>query len=404
MIAFADELYDAQLLRAIGHTPYGGAEYGECLATAVTITNGDRESWYRGWTALADRTFAAASASAAAGRRKSAERAYLRASNYYRTAYVFHLQSPLPEVARAAYRRQREAFALASEQMERPLERLAIAFEGATMPGYFCAAESADDAPRPLVIAVGGYDSPAEESYFFNAVAARSRGYHCVFFDGPGQGAQLIEDGVPFRPDWHRALSAVIDVVATRPEVDARRIAIIGESWGGYLVPGAAARDRRIAACVLDPAQLGLFRGILARLPLPQAWKADLPHGPRWLVRLLRVVIARLAKRPTAGWAIRRGVLAHGVASPWDYVVDAARYEQADLVGDIRCPTLVCDAADDDLAAQAREFYGRLACDKRYLRFTRAEGASEHCSMGNRGLYHERVFDWLDEKLANLQS
>ena len=297
MIAFADALYDAQLLRAIGHAPYGGAEIGECLATAATIVNRDHDSWYRGWMALADRLFAAAESSAAAGHRKSAEHAYLRASNYYRTAYIFHLRAPLPEAVRVAYRRHREAFARAARQMTRPLEPLAVGFAGATLPGWFCAAEPGGDGRLPVVISVGGYDSTAEESYFFNAVAARSRGYHAVIFDGPGQGALLVEQGVPMRPDWQRALSAVIDVVAARPDVDPARIVVIGESWGGYLVPGAAARDARIAACVLDPAQLALFRAILTRLPLPQSWKAQLPHGPRWLVRILRLAITRMRLR-----------------------------------------------------------------------------------------------------------
>jgi hypothetical protein len=29
-----DELFEAQLLRAIGYAPYGGADAGECLAAA----------------------------------------------------------------------------------------------------------------------------------------------------------------------------------------------------------------------------------------------------------------------------------------------------------------------------------------------------------------------------------
>lgn len=41
MIRFRDELYDAQLLRAIGHAPYGGAAIGECLAAAERIETPD---------------------------------------------------------------------------------------------------------------------------------------------------------------------------------------------------------------------------------------------------------------------------------------------------------------------------------------------------------------------------
>lgn len=88
MIAFADPLYEAPLLRALGHAPYGGAELGECLAAAATMVNRSHDSWYRGWMTLADRVFAVADASAAAGHHTSAERAYLRASNYYRTAFT----------------------------------------------------------------------------------------------------------------------------------------------------------------------------------------------------------------------------------------------------------------------------------------------------------------------------
>src|ERR1700744_3777853 len=86
MIAFRDSLFDAQLLRTLGHAVYGGAAICESLAPPRAIADGDRESWYQSFTALADRTFAAAEASAKGGHRASAEGAYLRASSYYRTA------------------------------------------------------------------------------------------------------------------------------------------------------------------------------------------------------------------------------------------------------------------------------------------------------------------------------
>lgn len=391
---FSDELYDGQLLRTVGHCTYGGAELGECWAAASEVRPGDRESWYRAWTKLADRATAAAEVSRRAGRRASAMRAFLRASNYYRNAYIFHLEAPLPTLVRDAYRRHREAFAGAAALMPRPAERLAIPFEGDALPGYFVPAPSGGR--RPLVISVGGYDSTAEESYFFNAAAAGERGYHALIFDGPGQGELLIERGIPFRPDWEKVISAVLDAAIARPDVDGQRIAIIGESFGGYLAPRAAALDPRIAACILDPAQIGLFRAVRRRLPLPASVSAQLPAGPAWAIALLRFVLGRVARHPTKGWALRRGMLTHGVATPWEYIVETARYEQEELLQQIRCPTLVCDAESDDIAAFAKEFYDRLTCPKAYLRFTAAEGAGAHCISGNRALFHERAFDWLD--------
>ena len=45
-LVFRDRAFSFQLLRTIGHTIHGGADIGECLATAVRITDGDFESWY----------------------------------------------------------------------------------------------------------------------------------------------------------------------------------------------------------------------------------------------------------------------------------------------------------------------------------------------------------------------
>ena len=182
MIAFRNPLFDDQLRRTIGHGTYGGAELGECLSTSARVIDGDRESWYRAWWSLADRTFAAAESSAAHGHRESARCAFLRASNYYRNAYVFHLEAPLPALVREAYRRHRDAFQRATAAMTRPPEPIAIPFEDTTLPGYFCAV---DETRRPLIISIGGYDSTAKESYFFNGAAALARGYHALIFDGP---------------------------------------------------------------------------------------------------------------------------------------------------------------------------------------------------------------------------
>jgi alpha-beta hydrolase superfamily lysophospholipase len=397
VIAFRDPLFDGQLRRTIGHGTYGGAELGECLATASRVIDGDRESWYRAWLSLADRTFAAAESSAVHGHRESARCAFLRASNYYRNAYVFHLEAPLPALVRDAYQRHRDAFQRATAAMVHPPEQVAIPFEDMTLPGYFCAV---DKTRRPLIISVGGYDGTAEESYFWNGAAALARGYHALIFDGPGQGRLLIEQNIHFRPDWKKVISAVIGFAASREDVDVSRIVLIAESWGGYLAPRAAAYDRRVALCVLDPAQIGLFRVMLSRLPLPVRLKRQLPHGPRWLVMLLRALMARMARQPTAGWALRRGMLTHGTATAWDYFVDAARYEQEDIIGNILCPTLVCDAESDDISAYSKQFFDLLRCEKNYLRFSADEGSGEHCISGNRALYHERVFDWLDAQVA----
>jgi 2,6-dihydroxypseudooxynicotine hydrolase len=72
-------------------------------------------------------------------------------------------------------------------------------------------------------------------------------------FDGPGQGEALAKSGLPFGPNAHTAISAGIDLLETRTEIDHRRLGVVGRSLGGYLATRAAADDPRVGACVAWP-------------------------------------------------------------------------------------------------------------------------------------------------------
>jgi len=52
---------------------------------------------------------------------------------------------------------------------------------------------------------------------------------------GPGQGGVLYEQGLHLRPDFEAVLTPVVDFALTRPEVDGKRLALLGRSFGGYL-------------------------------------------------------------------------------------------------------------------------------------------------------------------------
>ncbi len=54
-LTFKDQTFSFELLRAIGYAPYGGADLGECLATAARIKEGDLESWHAEWLRTAER-------------------------------------------------------------------------------------------------------------------------------------------------------------------------------------------------------------------------------------------------------------------------------------------------------------------------------------------------------------
>lgn len=396
-LLFKDDLFDAQLLRTIGHAAYGGADVGECIATARRIGDTDLDAWGIAWNELAERIFVIAETSAATGHRVSAREAYLRAANYFRTAYVFQIQAPLDPRLVRAHTRQVDAFREAVALFDTPAEPVAIPYEGTLLHGYFFRPAN-DDKPRPTLIVTGGYDSTAEESYFFSGAAAVARGYNCLTYDGPGQGMAIIRDGLRFRPDWETVMGPVVDFVLTCPGVDPKRVAQIGISFGGYLGPRAASGEPRLAALIADPGDFSLFEEIKSRMP-PFAAR-NLPDGNPLVVALVEWLMKSRMKKPTSGWGLRRALWLHGIGSPLDYVRMSKAYSLEGLAGRIACPTLVCQAENDEIGVTAPKLFEALRCEKAMMRFAAAEGAGEHCEGGARTLFNQRSFDWLDKVLG----
>ncbi|MCT0224021.1 alpha/beta fold hydrolase [Synechococcus sp. CS-1328] len=391
-IFFPDPLFERFAVRALSHALYGGADFGECFVTASQIAKGDPDSWFHAWTATADRVFAIADACAAAGRSVSAREAYLRASNYYRTSYLPLFGAPVEARLVEAFDREAEAFARAAERMVPAVEAVEIPYEGTSLPGYF---HRADDSglPRPTLIATNGYDATVHEAHFAHAVAAVRRGYHCLTFDGPGQGRPLIHQGLVFRPDWEAVVGPVVDYALSRPDVDPQRIALTGWSFGGYLAPRAASGEHRLAACIADPGQWDLLEALRMTMPLPPAVRERLPEiAPADLEALE----AQIRSNPYLHWTFRRALWVHGLESLADYFRIAGAYSLKGRAERIRCPTFVAWAEADPIARFADQLYAALQCPRTLVRFTTAEGAGGHCEETGRSLFHQRAYDWLD--------
>ena len=392
-LVFNDSLFDAQWLRAAGHSSSGGAEIAECFAAAKQIRAVNAEDWYREWSRLAERVCAQAEASAATGNLVSARASYLRASNYFRTAYTFLVGEPVDPRLVSTYRRHKVAFEAAAALMNPFAERIAIEYHHSALHGYLFRAAN-DSAARPTLIITGGYDSTAEETYFFSGAAAVARGYTCLVFDGPGQGSAIIENGIVFRPDWEAVVGPVVDHALTRPEVDPERIALMGISFGGYLAPRAASGEPRLAACIADPGEFSLFEEFKSRMPgfIARA----ISNGNPLVLALLDVILRRRMRHTTAGWGLRRGLWTHGVKNPLDYIRLTKDYSLEGRIDRIRCPTLVCAAENDDIGVTARRLFETLTCEKAFITFTASDGAGAHCEAGARELFNQRAFDWLD--------
>lgn len=395
-LGLSDELLDAQLLRAVGAALYDGADLGECLHAAQTVKRVDLDSWHDAWLALAERVAALARAEEDAGHLATARSAYLRACTYFRTAGVMLFAVPVDPRHVAGNLRQTEMFRRAAALMDPPPEVLEMPFEDTTLPGYFFRPDR-DPRPRATVVLTGGYDGTSEELYFYNGAAALARGYNVLAFDGPGQGAALLQQGMTMRADWGSVITPVIDYAVSRPDVDQSRLALIGLSLGAHLAPRAASQEHRLAALIADCGSFDLQAALLTRLPGPLA--ARYAAGNRSARIVLGAILKAVAGKPTAGWALRRGQLVHGLGSPIAYLDALGEYSLAGHAQQITCPTWVCNAEDDDIGASAPELIAALDVESVFVQFTASEGAGDHCEQGARTLYHARSFGWLDDLL-----
>ena len=392
-----DPLHDGFASWALGYAPYGGADPGEIVAIVRAIGDGDDSAWYDAWTATANRLVEQGAACIGRAQRRSAREFYLHAASFYSFSYRPLFGEPIDARLTAAFRKQMAAFDRAMALSNPPIERLQIPFEGTTLPGYLMRAVRHEDERRPLLISTNGYDASVTDMFFATGVAAAERGYHCLLFDGPGQGSVLIEQGIRLRPDWENVVGPVVDFAHTLPGVDADRIALTGWSLGGYLAPRAASGEHRLAACIADPGNWGIgpgMREFAIGFGLSEAEAAAFPNVDE--ATRQRMSDAVSADRRQRWRVIQRGYWVHGVSTLSDYLRSGEQFTLEGCVQKIRCPTLITCADRDPLARGAQSLFDALTCPKAIMHFNAAEGAGDHVETMNRSLLNRRVFDWLD--------
>lgn len=391
---FKNSQYSFQALRAVAAMQAQAADVGECLVTARAIKEGDDESWYREWSKLAKRTEDQAIAYKENQHNESARTAFLRASNYYRTAEFFlHTNQDDPR-SLATWQKSRDCFLEAAKLSPHPIRQVQIPFESGSLPGYFCLASN-DGAPRPLVIIQTGFDGTAEELYYQIGYAAVARGYNCLLFEGPGQGAVIREQHLPFRPNWETVVTPVLDFALQQKEVDKGRVALVGISFGGYLVPRALAFEHRFKAAVVNG---GVYD--FHKVCMRNGMKEEYLDNPEIAQEVNKVILNTMKTDPAVRWAVGNGMFTFGAKTPTEWLKMTRAYQLKNVIGQIKTPMLVMDSdRDEDMPGQSKEFFEALSAPKEYILFTSAEGAGEHCQVGASAISNERLFNWLDNHL-----
>lgn len=393
---YRDTGRDFEVRIMLGRANAGGTDPGEVLAAIAAVGEHDNVRWYTTWHDLGLRMLRVADECAAAGHLVSAASTYLRASSYLTSAVnaVDGLDSD--DALLPTFREHRRAWERFIDLSPHPAERVTIPYENTTLPGWFFRPAHAEGT-RPTFVMVNGSDGDVGTLWSWGGAGAVARGYNVLIFDGPGQQSMLFERGVPFRPDWENVLTPVLDFVQTLPGVDPDQVVVYGVSQAGYWVPRALAFEHRFAAAVADPGVVSVIDSWLANFPefLRKLFEAG---EKKKFDRLMRVLM-RLAKQ--TGHLYRFRARPYGIDGYYDTLAEVKKYDLTEVAVSIDTPLLITDPDDEQFwPGQSPRLAELVGANATLVRFTTEEGANWHCQPMARALTDQRMFDWLDDRLA----
>jgi len=388
-----DPILDQVLLFYLSEARHGMTDIGEVLDTASRVRADDEYSWTREFSATAERVRGMAEAGERAGHPLGAGAAYLRAAAYYRAALHRHPDPTAPEVRQLA-EKEVAAYQRAITLLSLPAQPVRIPYESTTLPGYFFrSTKSAKKAP--LLIVMTGRDAWAEDDSYI-AQDALARGWHCLLVDGPGMGRVLRLQGLPFRPDWEKVITPIVDFALRQPGVDGSRIALMGISMGGALAPRGAAFEHRLKLLIANPGVYEWSRVVTGFIAERFPQIADLPEkDPAAFNAIMNKVID---ENPFMRWGMRDTMWKHGCTTPAQLMVEMKKYTNKGYAEKITAKTLVIDGEAEEFG-QAKELYDALRCPKDYLLFTARETAQLHVQTGATAVSEQRIFAWLEDNL-----
>jgi hypothetical protein len=372
-----------------------GAALGELFNVARRVDPKSPSSWKVEFVKEAEKIEAIAEDCLQKGHRISAGDAFLRAYTYYRSAFCAVApgeddHNPIYFKATACFKKGIDAKSALIHH-----EWLILEYKGYKFPGCLFKPDKSN-APKPTLYLHNGGETHAEDHYFMYAQAAIDRGYNCLILDGPWDpcGRFYAPDATykNFGKDeiagfWR----AVTDMLIARSDVDASRLVLAGESYGGAKTMFHASIDDRYAAVVANSPIYSipeLFKH--AHKSLPVYWEVT-PEASNNLVNKIPFF---------AQVTLKRVIWFHGFDSLVDWIpnADFLHVDCKKITSAFLC--MYAESEDAELKRQAEYALENVSSKvKGKLVGTLADGADLHCQINNLARAQQLMFDWLDEIL-----
>ncbi len=355
------------VLRLVAEAQQGGGDVFGIARLCQKLEPGDREGWERAWLELAERTEDEAIQAFDAGHKQTAMENFFHANQYYRMSDVLLTAAEMAK-KKQRFLKSQENFRAAARLHSSPIEVITVRCGAEEYDGYFCHPAAPRRGRWPAVFFIGGADAFSEE-IFFGGRQVLSRGWALLLVDTPGRGSSHYLKGIPTRADYEVPAKACIDYLVSRPEVDPKRIALMGISMAGYYAPRAAAFDPRVKALVCWSGCYSVLEDLYLFCP----------HLQPTLQRILGGVSDAEAKKRLKSFTME------GVAR------------------NITCPTLITHGSEDRLmrVEGAKRLFAELGCSDKTLKIydDPSAGGTIHCSHDYWAHNLPFMLDWLGERL-----
>jgi len=202
--------------------PITGIRPDDVREVLAGIKSLDPNEWAAAWDAMGERHMQQAKFA----KEKSDAR------EQYRQAWLDFMFGGWPATnspgKKASYTKATEAFRAYGALMDPPVEVVHIPFEGKEIVAYLRLPKGAR--PAPVVMTIGGLDEYKEYGIEHQSISYVAAGVGVLAIDMPGTGESPVKAEI----GSERALAKAIDYLATRKEIDPKRIGVQGTSAGGY--------------------------------------------------------------------------------------------------------------------------------------------------------------------------
>jgi esterase FrsA len=216
-----------EILRRAGKVnPFERTKIQDVEEVLGRLNNLNPDAWGVEWGKIGARYEALAAEHEQKGQSKEAGDIYYLAYEYYRIG-----RYPVPSSPEKmnCYRGALRNFLKAGRYLDPQIERVEIPFEGKKVVGYLQVPRGGVARP-PIVMHWGGVDGWKEDSRGQNE-ALHQLGLATFVIDMPGAGENPL---LGQEPRAERTFSAAIDHLESRADIDGKRIAVMGRSFGGY--------------------------------------------------------------------------------------------------------------------------------------------------------------------------